>query len=104
MRLSRLFSAVRRKSLRDLVSALTLRELLPLALAIFTLFSVLGPITDLLSGARLSHPQLLATCVFSGAIALLYAFASLRGQWILVVIALVVQFAWGPLTTVVFGP
>jgi hypothetical protein len=104
MRLSRLFPSLRRKSLHDLVSASTVRELLPLVLAIFTLFAVLGPTTDLLTGARLSQPQLLATCAFSGAIALLYAFASLRGQWALVGVALVVQFAWGPLTTMLFGP
>jgi hypothetical protein len=104
MRLSRLFPAFRRKSLRDLVSALTFRERLPLTLAIFTLFAALGPITDLLGGARLSLTQLLATCAFSGAIALLYAAASLRGQWLLVGVALVLQFAWAPLTTVLFGP
>ena len=104
MRLSRLFTAFRRRSLRDLVRALTLRELLPLALAIFTLFASLGPITDLLSGARLPLPQLLATCLFSGAIALLYAFASLRGHWLLVGVALAVQLSWGPLTTAAFGP
>jgi len=97
MRLARIFSVFpRRKALRDLVGALTLGELLPLAIAIFTLFAVLGPITDLLSGTRLSLAQLLATCAFSGTIALLYAFASVHGRWTWFAVALALQFSWGP--------
>jgi len=55
-----------RKSLRDLVSALSLRELLPLAIAIFSLFAVLGTMTDVIGGARMPRAQVVATCVFSG--------------------------------------
>jgi len=104
MRLPRLLSALRRRSLRDLIGALTPGELAPLTLAVFLLFAVLGPITDLLSGARLGTVRLLATCVFSGFIALLYAFASLRLRWFWLAVALALQFSWGPISRAVFGP
>jgi len=104
VRLSRAFAEfARRRSLRDLVSALTLREVLPLAMAIFSLFAVLGTMTDVISGARLPDSQVLATCLFSGTIALFYAAGSLRRQWLWIVIAVVLQLAWAPFSARVFG-
>ena len=94
MRLRRFFSDFGRRALRDLVSALTLRELLPLALAIFALFAVLGTMTDVMGGGRMPAPQVVATCAFSGTIALFYAFGSLRRQWVWVAVALALQLAW----------
>jgi hypothetical protein len=41
-----------RTSLRDLVRGLAPRELLPLGLAVFALFAVMGPMTDVIGGAR----------------------------------------------------
>jgi serine phosphatase RsbU (regulator of sigma subunit) len=103
VRLSRAFAEfARRRSLRDLVGALTLREVLPLAVAIFSLFAVLGTMTDVISGARLPGSQVLATCVFSGTIALFYAFGSLRRQWLWVVLAVVLQIAWVPFSARAF--
>jgi hypothetical protein len=104
MRLGRLFATFRRRSLRTLVRALTLRELLPLALAIFLMFAVLGPITDLMIGGRFRLAELVATCVFSGAIALFYASASLRWGWAWIFAALVLQFAWTSISRALFGP
>ena len=104
MRLGGLFSTFRRRSLRTLVRALTLRELMPLALAIFLMFAVLGPITDLMIGGRFRAVELAATCVFSGTIALFYASASLRWGWPWVFVALLLQFAWSPISRTLFGP
>jgi hypothetical protein len=91
-----------RKPLRDLVSALSLRELLPLAIAIFSLFAVLGTMTDVIGGARMPRAQVVATCVFSGTIALFYAFGSLRRRWLWLAAAIALQLAWGPFSARVF--
>jgi len=102
-RLSRIFTAfASRKSLRDLVSSLTFRELLPLILAIFTLFAVLGTMTDVSTGARLPGAQVVAMTLFSGSIALVYAFASFRRRWLWFAVAIAIQLAWTPLTAPFF--
>ena len=102
-RLSRLVADFAgRKSLRDLVTALTPRELLPLALAIFTLFAVLGTMTDVIGGARQPLQVVIGTCLFSGTIALFYAYASFRRQWKWFVFAIAMQIAWAPFSLRVF--
>ena len=81
-------------SLQDLVRELPLRALIPLALAIFSLFAVLGPVTDVLAGGSQPRWVVVRNGLFSGAIAVGYAFGSLRRQWGVFTATLVVQLAW----------
>ena len=81
-------------SLQDLVRALPLRALIPLALAIFSLFALLGPVTDVLSGGTQPVSAVLHTALFSGSVALGYAFGSMRRQWRVLVVTAAVQIVW----------
>jgi hypothetical protein len=81
-------------SLQDLVRELPLRALVPLALAIFSLFAVLGPVTDVLAGGTQPKWVVIRNALFSGTIALGYAFGSMRRQWRVFTVTLVVQLAW----------
>jgi hypothetical protein len=72
-------------SLRQLVRALPIRALVPLGLAIGSLFAVLGPVTDLMKGGTLAAPVLVQVTAFAGLIAIGYAFASMRGHgWLMI--------------------
>ena len=93
---------MRRKSLRDLVTSLAPRDLLPLAIAIFCLFAVLGTMSDVMSGGQMPRSQVVAICVFSGSIALLYAFGSLARKWQWFALAVALQIAWTPVSRRVF--
>src|SRR5258708_7099213 len=80
-------------SLQALVRELPFRALIPLALAIFALFTVLGPVTDLLAGARQPLPSVVRTSLLSGAIALGYAFGSMRRNWKVFAVTIAAQIA-----------
>ena len=81
-------------SLQSLVQTLPLAQLAPLAAAIFTLFSILGPVTDVIAGARQPAVVVLGNTLLSGAIALGYAFGSMRRNWWLLGAAIALQIAW----------
>jgi hypothetical protein len=81
-------------SLQALVRELRFRALIPLALAIFALFTVLGPVTDLLAGARQPLPSVVRTSLLSGAIALGYAFGSMRRNWKVFAVTIAATIAW----------
>jgi serine phosphatase RsbU (regulator of sigma subunit) len=81
-------------SLHVLVRELPLRALLPLALAIVLLFSVMGPVTDLIDGARQPLWVVLVNCVLGGAIGLGYAFGAMRRKPLLFVLAAIAHGAW----------
>lgn len=83
-----------RNSLHELFRALSLRDLLPLGLAIFALFSVLGPVTDLLNGARKPLVFVVRNALFSGLIALGYAWGSMRRSYRVLLLAAAAQIAW----------
>jgi hypothetical protein len=83
-----------RNSLQELFSALPLRDLLPLGLAIFALFSVLGPVTDLLDGARKPLVFVVRNALFSGLIAVGYAWGSMRRSYRVFLLAVAAQIAW----------
>ena len=83
-----------RSSLQDLVRELPLRALIPLALAIFSLFAVLGRVTDVLAGGSQPPWVVVRNALFSGTIALGYAFGSMRRQWGVFTATVIVQFAW----------
>src|SRR3954451_20988333 len=84
----------RNTSLRRFVRELPLWQLIPLAIAIFGLFAVLGPVTDILSGGRQNIWLLLSSTVFSGAIAVGFGFGTMRGNRWLLGGAIVAQLIW----------
>lgn len=75
-------------ALSRLVRVLPLRALLPLGLAIFTLFSTLGWMTDVLNGARAHPAVLLINGAMSGMLGVAYAFGSMRRKWWLFALAI----------------
>src|SRR5258708_26954819 len=81
-------------SLQELVRQLPFRALIPLALAIFALFSVLGPVTDLLGGARQPLASVVRNSLLSGVLALGYAFGSMRRNWVAFALTVALQIAW----------
>ena len=82
------------RSLQALVSGLPLRALVPLAAAIFLLFSLLGPVQDMLEGARQPAPVVIRNSLLSGVFALGYAFGLMRRQYWLLGATVLLQFAW----------
>jgi hypothetical protein len=87
-----------RSSLQDLVRELPLRALIPLALAIFSLFALLGPVTDVLAGGSQPPWAVVRTSLFAGTIALGYAFGSMRRNWGVLIATVVIQMLWITLT------
>ncbi|MGH9408596.1 MAG: PP2C family protein-serine/threonine phosphatase [Vicinamibacterales bacterium] len=81
-------------SLRELMRELPPRALAPLAVAIFVLFAVMGPVVDLFDGARQPISSLILNSALSGLVALGYAFGSLRRKYWLVVMTFVFQIVW----------
>src|SRR4051794_13495929 len=81
-------------SLHELVRALPLRSLLPLGLAIGSLFAVLGPVMDLSKGGRLGAAMVVQITVFSGLIAIGYAFASMRRNYWWLAALIVISVLW----------
>jgi hypothetical protein len=76
------------------VRDLPARDFLPLGLAIFSLFSILGPVTDLLDGARRPVLSVVRNSLFSGAIALGYAYGSIRPSLRALLLTVAVQIGW----------
>src|SRR5262245_37415805 len=81
-------------SLELVVRELPLRALLPLALAIFLLFAVLGPVIDVNAGGHLPTRFVLGVAAFSGFIAVGYGFGTMRRNWTLLAASVAVQFTW----------
>jgi hypothetical protein len=93
----------RNASLRRLVRELPLWQLIPFGLAIFGLFAVLGPVMDIFSGGRQNIWLLTASTLFSGALAIGYAFGTLRGnRWVLGG-AIAAQVLWVVMARDIFG-
>ena len=82
------------KSLQRLIRGLSPRELLPLGLAVFALFTVLGPVTDLMGGARQPVLTVVRNALFSGLLALGYAYGWMRPSARLLALTFAVQFGW----------
>jgi serine phosphatase RsbU (regulator of sigma subunit) len=70
-------------SLQALVRELPLPALLPLVMAVALLFSVMGPVTDLLDGARQPVTVVIRNAVLAGVIAVGYAFGSMRRNYLI---------------------
>jgi hypothetical protein len=81
-------------SLQAVVREMPLRALLPLGLAIALMFSVLGPATDMLEGARQPASFVIRNSLLSAVLALGYAFGSMRRNWPLLISSFIVQIAW----------
>jgi len=93
----------RQTLLRRFVRELTPGQWLPAAVAIFSLFAVLGPVIDILNGGRQNIWLLLASTAFSGALAIGYAFGTIGGvRWALGS-AIAAQFLWIGTAHWVFG-
>jgi hypothetical protein len=92
----------RNHSLRRLVRELPLKQLIPFWIAIFGLFAVLGPVTDIFNGGRQNIWVLLASTVFAGAIAIGYGFGTMRGNRWALGGAIAVQLLWFPMAHDVF--
>jgi Stage II sporulation protein E (SpoIIE) len=84
--------------LQALIRELPLRALLPLALAIVALFSVLGPVNDIINGANRPLPFLIRNGVLAAVFALGYAYGSLRGPHRIFFLTAALQIAWSLLT------
>jgi hypothetical protein len=65
-------------SFQAVIAELSWPALILLALAIFFLFSTTGLLIDIMAGGRQPTSMLASTVVFSGGIALLYAYGGLR--------------------------
>ena len=81
-------------SLQALVRELPLTALMPLAAAIFPLFTLLGPVTDMMAGGRQPRDIVLRNALLSGVFAISYAYGSLRRKYAWVAITLAVHLAW----------
>jgi serine phosphatase RsbU (regulator of sigma subunit) len=81
-------------SLQALVGEMPLAALLPLGLAIALMFSVLGPTTDMLDGARQPADVVIRNSLLAAVIALGYAFGSMRRNLALFLVTVAVQIAW----------
>jgi phosphoserine phosphatase RsbU/P len=93
----------RKTSLRRFMRELSLGQLTPIAVAIFSLFAVLGPVTDIFNGGRQNVWLLVASTLFSGFLALGYGFGTMRGNPWLLGTALAAHFAWTVAARGVFG-
>jgi Stage II sporulation protein E (SpoIIE) len=81
-------------SLQALVRELPLSALIPLAAAIFLLFTLLGPVTDMMGGARQPRDIVIRNALLSGVIAIGYAFGTMRRQYAWVAITAAAHLAW----------
>jgi hypothetical protein len=81
-------------SLQALVRELPAHALLPFALAIALLFSVLGPATDMLREARQPAGVVVLNSILAATIAVGFGFGSMRRNVWLLAFAGLVQFAW----------
>ena len=81
------------RSLQALVRDLPFQALLPLAGAIFLLFTLLGPVLDMLDGARQPAHVVVRNALLSGVIALGYAFGTMRRQYWMLAFAVLVHGA-----------
>ena len=98
-------------SLQALVRELPLTALMPLAAAIFLLFTLLGPVTDMMGGGRQPREIVLGNALLSGVFALGYAFGSMRRQYAWIAITLAAHIAWvvmqrpaGPRAELILSP
>jgi sigma-B regulation protein RsbU (phosphoserine phosphatase) len=84
----------RAEALGALTRELPVRAMIPLAIAVFSLFSVLGPVIDLLGGAQEPVGLILRASLLSGLVSLGYAYGGLRKKYWVIVAAMVFQFVW----------
>jgi len=73
---------------------LSLWSLMPLAIAVFALFSILGPVVDLLGGGREPVPTIVRGSLLSGLVALGFAYGVLRRRYLVIALTLVGQIGW----------
>jgi sigma-B regulation protein RsbU (phosphoserine phosphatase) len=84
----------RPEALRALARELPLPALIPLAIAVFALFSVIGPVVDLTGGAQAPIAFVFRASLLSGLVSLGYAYSGLRKNYWIAAAAMAFQFAW----------
>jgi hypothetical protein len=89
-----LAAGARNSSLAALARELSPIRLLPLALAIFALFGLLGPVIDILSLGHIPPAVVFRNTMLSGLVALGYVFGMMRRNWWLFAAAVAVQITW----------
>ena len=73
---------------------LPIRALLPLGIAIFALFGLIGPVVDIMSVGSESSATVFINSALSGIVALGFAFGLMRRQWPVFAAAVVLQIIW----------
>jgi serine phosphatase RsbU (regulator of sigma subunit) len=92
--MSRLTGRSRNASLAALMRELPLAAMLPLFVAIFAVFGLLGLVIDLMSGGATPPAVVLRNMLLSGSIAMAYFFGLMRRNWWLLGAAVVGQLVW----------
>ena len=87
-------SPYRPEALRAMARELSLWSLLPLAIAVFSVFSLLGPVVDLLGGGREPVPTIIRGSLLSGLVAVAFVYGMLRRRYLVIALALVFQIVW----------
>jgi phosphoserine phosphatase RsbU/P len=90
----RLSPTVPNSKLSELAREMSLRTLAPLAIAVFALFALLGPVIDILSGGRLPLSLVVRNTLLSGLVAIGYALGMMRRNWPLFAAAVAFQTVW----------
>jgi len=81
-------------SLAALARELPFRALLPLAVAIFAIFALLGPVLDILSEGREPAVLVFVNAGLSGTVAVCWAFGMIRRNWWLFSAGVALQIVW----------
>src|SRR5262249_42894827 len=87
-------SPYRPEALRTLALELSLWALTPLVIAVFAIFSVLGPVADLMGGAQEALPALLRNSLLSGIVAVGYLLGIMRRHYVLLGSVIMGQIVW----------
>ena len=66
---------------RAFLGGLPGKRLVPMGVAIFSLFCTLGFVTDIVDGGRHPWPLLISNVLFGGTIGVIYGYTSLRSWW-----------------------
>src|SRR6516165_7916687 len=86
-------------AMRAMLPDLSVWAIAPFALGVFALFSMLGPVIDLTSGAHDTYPALLRYSVLSGLIAVGYGIGILLRNYTLLGSVIAGQIVWFVLET-----
>ena len=81
-------------SLKKLARELPIADLAPLAVGIFALFALIGPIIDVVRGGHVTPAIVVMTSLVCGLVGAGYAFGMMRRSWWLFLSAIALQVLW----------